>query len=178
MNNPNPRQEEIPDPATDLRERAGALGRLRHGFSDGSRAREALEKLADERTMAQVAVGTAIIRSAGAQAIAAINARAIEPLAAVQLGLDARVAGAIESAGIADERTIVSSAALRCDEVRRATAAVVAGSMTEDDAAYAQARANARHADRLERSGKRYARLADGFDGAAAEAARRTGDHS
>lgn len=158
----------------DLSERAGMLGRFGHNLRDNRRAGEALDVLAKARTEEQVAIGTAVIRTAGAVAIAAVNARGVEQLATVQLALDARVQGAIESAGSAEDRTIRSSGSLRTEEVGQFAALRATGRLTAGDEEYATERANARHVDRLGRAERRYTSLVDGFDQAAAEAVRRS----
>lgn len=160
---------------SDLHRRTGAIDRFRFSWDDSGRALNALSELAEVRTQEQVAFGTAVIRTSGAIAIASVNARAVEQLASVQLVLDARVAGAIESVSASEDRAILSSSALRTDELTKANALVAAGRLDQADAKYAAERANARHAFRLERAARRADSLSDGFDQAATEALRRSG---
>jgi hypothetical protein len=174
MTHPNPTSIATVD-TNDLHGRAGFVDRVRHRVRDSGRALGALTTLSEVRTEEQVAFGTAVIRTAGATAIASLNARAVEQLASLQLALDSRVAGAIESASAAEDRSIVSSGALRIDELAKLNTLVDAGRLTEADASYAAERANARHAFRLERAARRADHLAEGFDQAATEALRRSG---
>lgn len=160
---------------SDLDGRTGPLDSFRYKWGDSERALSARNALADVRTAEQVKFGTAVIRTAGATAIATLNARAVEQLGAVQLVLETRVAGAIESVSAAEDRAIVSSSELCTDELIRQNELTKAGRLTNADAKYAAQRSNARHVSRLERAARRADRLVDGFDQAANEALRQSG---
>lgn len=159
---------------SDLHHRTHSLDRFRGRLRDSSRALSAIDQLNEVRTQQQVALGTAVILNASALAIASTNARAVEQLSAVQLVLEARVAGAIESVSAAEDNAIVSSGSICTGEIANYEELVGAGRLTVQDAKYAAARSNERHAFRLERAAKRADRLVESFDVAAAEALRRT----
>lgn len=159
---------------SDLHERTGPIDRFVGRMRDSSRALSAIDELNEVRTQQQVALGTAVILNAGATAIASTNARAVEQLSSVQIVLEGRVAGAIESVSAAEDNAIVSSGAICTAEIGHYEELVGAGRLTEQDAKYAAARANERHAFRLERAAKRADRLVESFDGAASEALRRS----
>jgi hypothetical protein len=158
----------------DLHQRIGWLDSRRHRRNDSGRALSALEELAEVRTREQVAFGSTVIRTAGSIAIATTNARAIEQLATVHHVLEARVTAAIETVGAAEDKAIISSSEIANQELEKYQALVAAGRLTPQDAKYALARSNERHAFRMGRAAVRADRLAESFHAAAAEAVRRS----